>query len=71
MEETTLKTVKQVFKDYNSNSFALSEALVACVNIYKKTSKLEIKLKVTSSILIKDLTDFERYLTKRFDFKGS
>ena len=43
MEE--LKTVKQVFRDYNSNSFALSEAKVVCVNIYKKTNILEIKLK--------------------------
>ena len=45
--EESLKTVKQVFKDYNSNSFALSEAKVFCVNIYKKTNELEIKLKVT------------------------
>ena len=67
MEE--LKTVKQVFRDYNSNSFALSEAKVVCVNIYKKTNILEIKLKVASSILMKDLADFEKYLAKRFNFK--
>ena len=67
MEE--LKTVKQVFRDYNSNSFALSEAKVVCVNIYKKTNVLEIKLKVTSSILMKDLADFEKYLAKKFNFK--
>ena len=69
MEEKELKTVKQVFKDYDSNSFALSEAKVECVNIYKKTNTLEIKLKVTSTILMKDLTDFEKYLNKRFGFK--
>ncbi len=69
MEEKELKTVKQVFKDYDSNSFALSEAKVVCVNIYKKTNTLEIKLKVTSTILMKDLTDFEKYLNKRFGFK--
>ncbi len=68
-QKQQFKTVKQVFKDYNSNSFALSEAAVACVNIYKKANKLEIKLKVVSSILIKDLTDFEKYLSKRFAFK--
>ena len=67
MEE--LKTVKQVFRDYNSNSFALSEAKVVCVNIYKKTNILEIRLKVASSILMKDLADFEKYLAKRFNFK--
>ena len=69
MEEKELKTVKQVFKDYDSNSFALSEAKVVCVNIYKKTNTLEIKLKVTSTILMKDLTNFEKYLNKRFGFK--
>ena len=68
--EETLKTVKQVFKDYNSNSFALSEAKVACVNIYKKTNTLEITLEITSFILMKDLTDFERYLGKRFGFRN-
>ena len=66
--EENLKTVKQVFKDYNSRSFALSEAKVACVNIYKKTNGLEIKLIVLSSILMKDLIDFEKYLNQRFGF---
>ena len=67
MEET--KTVKQVFKDYNTNSFALSEAKVVCVNVYKKTNTLEINLKTVKQISIKDLTDFEKYLCKRFNFK--
>ena len=67
--EENLKTVKQVFKDFNSNSFALSEAKVACVNIYKKTNELEIKLIVISSILMKDLIEFEKYLNQRFGFK--
>ena len=71
MEEVTatLKTVKQVFKDYNTNSFALSEGKVACINVYKKTGTLEIKLKATSSIPVKDLLEFEKYLSKRFAFK--
>lgn len=68
--EEKLKTVKEVFKDYNFNSFALSEAKVGCVNIYKKSNTLELKLQATSSILIKDLTDFEKYLEKRFCFKN-
>lgn len=68
MEE--LKTIKQVFKDYNSNSFALSEAKIACINLYKKTNTLELKMNVTSSILMKDLTDFEKYLEKRFGFRN-
>ena len=70
MEEQILKTVKEVFKDYDFTSFALSEAKVVCANIYKKTNTLELKLQATSSILIKDLTDFEKYLTKRFGFQN-
>ena len=70
MEEQKLKTVKEVFKDYDFTSFALSEAKVVCVNIYKKSNTLELKLQATSSILIKDLTDFEKYLEKRFGFKN-
>ena len=70
MEEQILKTVKEVFKDYDFTSFALSEAKVVCANIYKKTNTLELKLQATSSILIKDLTDFEKYLTKRFAFQN-
>ncbi len=68
--EEKLKTVKEVFKDYNFNSFALSEAKVGCVNIYKKSNTLELKLLATSSILIKDLIYFEKYLEKRFNFKN-
>ena len=70
MEEQILKIVKEVFKDYDFTSFALSEAKVICVNVYKKTNTLELKLQVTSSILIKELTDFEKYLSKRFDFRN-
>ena len=70
MEEQILKTVKEVFKDYDFTSFALSEAKVVCANIYKKTNTLELKLQATSSILIKDLTDFEKYLIKRFGFQN-
>ena len=70
MEEQKLKTVKEVFKDYDFTSFALSEAKVVCVNVYKKSNTLELKLKATSSILMKDLTDFEKYLEKRFVFKN-
>ena len=30
------KTVKEVFKDYNSNSFELNAAKVIGINLYKK-----------------------------------
>ena len=38
------KTVKEVFKDYNSNSFELNEAKIKAVNLFKKTGKIEYYL---------------------------
>ena len=33
------KTIKEVFKDYNSNSFELNEAKIKTVNVFKKTGR--------------------------------
>lgn len=43
-----LKEVKTVFADYSADSFALADALIAKVNLYKKTNIMEIfcKLKI-------------------------
>ena len=38
------KTVKEVFKDYNSNSFELNEAKVIGINLYKRENILEINV---------------------------
>lgn len=70
MEQANLKTMKEVFKDYNFTSFALSEAKIACINVYKKTNTLELKMNINSSISIKDFIDFEKYLEKRFSFSN-
>ena len=35
-EVKTSKTVKEVFKDYNSNSFVLNAARVIGIDLYKK-----------------------------------
>jgi len=70
MEEKNVKTVKEVFKDFTTDSFALSDAKVLCVNVYKKTNTLQIILKIVSKIFIKDLLSFEKYLIKRFDFNN-
>lgn len=35
-EVKTSKTVKEVFKDYNSNSFVLNAARVIRIDLYKK-----------------------------------
>ena len=36
------KTIKEVFKDYNSNSFELNEAKIKKVNVFKKTGRIEL-----------------------------
>ena len=38
------KTVKEVFKDYNSNSFELSGAKVIGVNLYKRKRDLNLSV---------------------------
>ena len=63
------KTVKEVFKDYNSDSFEFNEARIKTVNVFKKTNKIEIVLITDKQIKILDLLPFEKYLKKRFDFK--
>lgn len=52
------KTVKEVFKDYNSNSFELNEAKIKGVNLFKKTGKIEIILIANKQIKIADLCNF-------------
>ncbi len=64
-----LKEVKLVFVDYSSESFALSNALIAKVNLYKKTDKLEIFLKANEVIPIKEIDKFQKYVAKRFNIK--
>ena len=43
-EVKTSKTVKEVFKDYNSNSFVLNAARVIGIDLYKKKNLLEEKV---------------------------
>ena len=64
-----LKEVKVVFGDYNSDSFALSNALISNVNLYKKTNIMEIFLQSKELIPIKEIYKFEKYVTKRFSLK--
>ena len=54
------KTVKEVFKDYNSNSFELSGAKVIGVNLYKKKSLLEVNIQSNKLIGILDILEFEK-----------
>ena len=64
-----LKEVKLVFADYSADSFALANALIAKVNLYKKTNIMEIFLISDDLISIKELYKFEKYVIKRFSLK--
>ncbi len=64
-----LKEVKTVFRDYNSDSFALSNALISNVNLYKKTNVMEIFLQSKELIPIREIYKFEKYVSKRFNLK--
>ena len=63
------KTIKEIFKDYNSNSFALNASKIKNINLYKKSNKIELELISTDVIKAADLYAFERYLEKRFNIK--
>ena len=51
------KTIKEVFKDYNSKSIALNDSKIKTINLFKKTNKLELKLIASGCIKIADLYD--------------
>ena len=63
------KTIKEIFKDHNSNSFTLNAARIKAINLFRKTNKLEINIIANDFIKIVDLYAFERYLEKRFAIK--
>ena len=66
MSETTKKTLKEIFKDYNSNSFVLNNATIQSINLYKKSNTLELVLLSDKIIPVKDIAGFEKYLETRF-----
>ena len=63
---TELKNIKEVFRDYNSNSFELNAAKIKSLNLYKKIGKLELNLLSDKLIKINDIKEFEMYIKKRF-----
>lgn len=54
------KTIKEIFKDYNSNSFSLNASKIKNINLYKKSNKIELELISTDVIKAADLYAFER-----------
>ena len=69
-ETASTKTLKEIFRDYNSNSFALNDAKIKNMNLFKKTNTLQITLISEEFIPIKAIYQFEKYLEGRFSLKA-
>lgn len=63
-----LKTVKEIFGDYKEES-SINKCKIEKINLFKKTNKLEIDLKIAEHIEIKELLAFENYLKSRFNIE--
>ena len=61
------KTIKEIFKDYNSESFSLNAGKIKSINLFKKTNKLELIIIADEFIKIEDIYKFEQYLKQRFN----
>ena len=61
------KTIKEIFKDYDSNSFSLNAGKIKSINLFKKTNKLELIITAVEFIQIEEIYKFEQYLKKRFN----
>ena len=65
-----LKTVKEVFVDFNTIGKELPNAKLKEINFFKKTNTLNIVLYNSNLIDIKDLYGFEKYLGLRFSISN-
>ena len=65
-QEEKRKNIKEVFKDYNSNSFELNAVKIKNVTLYKKSSKMVLELLSEKLVKIADLCSFDKYLEERF-----
>ena len=66
-DELMEKTIKEIFKDYNSESFSLNAGKIKSINLFKKTNKLELIITADDFIKIEDIYKFEQYLKQRFN----
>ena len=64
-----LKTVKEIFSDYKEEA-AINNCKIQKISLFKKINKLELKLKCSEYIKIKELLDFENYLKSRFSIEN-
>lgn len=63
-----LKKIKDIFSDYKNNS-QVQDCYICKIEINKKLNKLTIILKTEQFVQIKDMWDFEKYLTERFKLR--
>ena len=61
------KTIKEIFKDYDSNSFSLNAGKIKSINLFKKMNKLEVIITADELIQIEEIYKFEQYLKNRFN----
>ena len=61
------KTIKEIFKDYNSESFSLNAGRIKSINLFRKENKLELIITADEFIKIEDIYKFEQYLKQRFN----
>ena len=59
------KTIQEIFKDFD-NGDKIRNAKILSINLYKKSNKLDIKIKSDNKISINELSNFEDYLKNRF-----
>ena len=60
--------IKDVFKDYKEEN-SIINAKIENIDLFKKSKKLEIKLKVEQAVKISDISSFEDYLKNRFQIQ--
>ena len=63
-----LKKIKDIFSDYKNNS-QVQDCYICKIEINKKINKLTIILKTEQFVQIKDMWDFEKYLTELFKIR--
>ena len=60
------KSLEEVFKDYIEKDGIINRAIILAIDLYKKSNKLEIKLKSEKKIPIEEIASFEKYVKTRF-----
>ena len=64
------KEVKVIFTDYNSDEFALANAKITEVNLFKTEDIIELHLETDEFISLGELGKFEKYLRNKFKIRN-